>query len=170
MGADECQLRPYLKNTSSYTGIGLGGHPDLRINLEKEDIPFDNDSFDCVLYLDVLEHVVNIHHAFDDLCRVSKNYVIISLPNPWADMYEVLCHQDYQPGMPFKFYGLPVEPVEDRHKWFFLLKKRKKLSNIGLQKWVRKFYKWILTKLRMNEDASKSISVTLPAPSCFDRI
>lgn len=89
------------------------------MDLEKEGIPFPDNSFDCVLCLDVLEHLENIHQVFDELCRVTRRYVVISLPNPWADFYNMLRFGDYRPGQPTKFYGLPVEPPDDRHKWFF---------------------------------------------------
>ncbi len=121
VGADECHLRPFLPSGTQYTGIGLGGKPDLEINLEKEKIPFPDNHFDCVLCLDVLEHVENIHTLFDDLCRVSRRHVVISLPNAWADFYNMLRLREYAPNRPMKFYNLPLEPPQDRHKWFFSL-------------------------------------------------
>ena len=119
VGAGECHLKNHLPDSASYWGIGLGGYPDQQIDLEKENIPFPDDSFDCVLCLDVLEHLENIHEVFDELCRVSRRYVVISLPNPWADLYNVLRFGDYCPGQPMKFYGFPQNKTEDRHKWFF---------------------------------------------------
>lgn len=119
VGADQCYLREYLDEKTSYWGIGLGGNPDQQVNLEKEPLPFPNNHFDCVLCLDVLEHLDNIHQAFDELCRVTKQYVILSLPNPYANLWSRLRFGDYRPGISLKFYGLPLEPPEDRHKWFF---------------------------------------------------
>lgn len=119
VGADECYLRQYLDEKATYWGIGLGGHPDQLLDLEKDKIPFPDNSFDCVLCLDVLEHLDNIHEVFDELCRVSRHHFIVSLPNAWQDFYQMLRHGDYRPGQPLKFYGLPVDTPEDRHKWFF---------------------------------------------------
>jgi len=119
VGADECHLKRYLPSDTEYWGIGLGGHPDQLVDLEREGIPFPENSFDCVLCLDVLEHLENIHEMFDDLCRVTRRFVIVSLPNPWKDFYNMLRHGEYQPGQPMKFYGLPFERPKDRHKWFF---------------------------------------------------
>ncbi|TAK34599.1 MAG: class I SAM-dependent methyltransferase [Saprospiraceae bacterium] len=119
VGADEQHLKQYLGNGAKYWGIGLGGHPDQQVDLEKEDIPFPDDSFDCVLCLDVLEHLENIHVVFDELCRVTRRYVIILLPNAWSSFYKMLLFGDYQLEQPMKFYGLPIECPEDRHKWFF---------------------------------------------------
>lgn len=119
VGADACYLRQHLPPKTDYCGIGLGEQVDRTVNLEKQLIPFPDSSFDCALCLDVLEHVDNIHALFDDLCRVSRRFVIISLPNAWLDFYNMLRNGEYRPGQPMKFYGLPVEPPPDRHKWFF---------------------------------------------------
>ena len=119
VGADECHLRHYLHEDSEYWGIGHGGSPDQQVDLEKEGLPFPNASYDCVLCLDVLEHVENIHEIFDECCRVTRRSVIVSLPNPYAQFFRFLRRGDYQPGLPLKYYGLPVERPDDRHKWFF---------------------------------------------------
>jgi len=120
VGADRCYLREYLSAGARYTGIGLGGQPDLIVNLEQGSIPFKDSSFDCVLCLDVLEHLDNPHFVFDELCRVSRDVVVISLPNPWNTLLKALQWKgEFGPGQSLKFYGLPPEPPEDRHKWFF---------------------------------------------------
>lgn len=72
VGADKCHIKRYLEKNTSYLGIGLGGNPDVSVDLEKEKIPFNDNSFDCVLCTDVLEHLENIHEIFDELCRVSS--------------------------------------------------------------------------------------------------
>jgi hypothetical protein len=119
VGADECYLKQYLPEGVEYWGIGLGGHLDQQVDLEKEKVPFPDNSFDCVLCLDVLEHLENIHQVFDELCRVTRYHVIVSLPNPLGGLYHRLRFGDYRPGQLTKFYGLPLEPPADRHKWFF---------------------------------------------------
>lgn len=121
VGADKCYIKKYLSaGKTSYTGIGLGENVDININLEKEKMPFDDDSFDCVLCLDVLEHLDNLHDVFDEICRVSKKYVIISLPNPYGALWNYLKNPStYNRNQNLKFYGLPPEKPEDRHKWFF---------------------------------------------------
>jgi hypothetical protein len=119
VGADECYLKQYLGEGNSYLGIGLDGNLDQLVDLEKGLIPFDSDTFDCVLCLDVLEHIDNIHDVFDELCRISKKYVIISLPNPHSVFWSYLKHGNYNEHQHLKFYGLPAEKPNDRHKWFF---------------------------------------------------
>ena len=119
VGADKCYLKQHLDEGASYRGIGLGGHPDQQVDLEQGEIPFPDNSFDCVLCLDVLEHLEHIHQIFDECCRVAREHVIISLPNPLCLVYNRLCFGDYRPGQFTKFYGLPLEPPPDRHRWFF---------------------------------------------------
>ena len=143
VGADRCYLKQYVASNGDYMGIGLGGHPDMQVNLDKEKIPFSDNTFDCVLCLDVLEHLDNIHEVFDELCRVTRRYVIISLPNPWADFYKMLRFEDYRPGQAMKFYGLPLEPPEDRHKWYFSNEEAQKFilyrgakNNMRVCKWT----------------------------------
>ena len=122
VGADELYLKPLLEIDVYYKGIGFGSNPDLvKIDLEKDSIPFSNNSFNCVICLDVLEHLENIHAMFDKLCALSKRYVLISLPNPWASMMENFESKRYNQETNIKFYGLPKERPEDRHKWFYSL-------------------------------------------------
>jgi len=118
VGADNCYLRDLLPG-AQYTGIGIGGKPDIEVNLETQTIPFPDNSFDCVLCLDVLEHVDNTHKVFDELCRVTRKYVIISLPNPYRDFLAMLTGPEKDKAVNFKYYGLPTERPDDRHKWFF---------------------------------------------------
>lgn len=70
--------------------------------------------------LDVLEHLENIHACFDELCRVSAEWIIISLPNPYNDLLNYFRSGKYMNREKnMKFYGLPKEREADRHKWFF---------------------------------------------------
>lgn len=119
VGADECHLKRYLPPSVHYWGIGLGGNPDQQVDLESEGLPFPDNSFDCVLCLDVLEHLNNAHTIFDEVCRVTRHYAIISLPNAWAGIINFLRFGDWESEQHLKYYGLPAEIPVDRHKWFF---------------------------------------------------
>lgn len=119
VGADKCGLRVFLPKDTNYLGIGRGANVDVELDLEKEMLPYEDNSFDCVLCLDVLEHLDNIHEVFDDLCRVTKKYLIISLPNPWQGFISMIVKGYYDSNKPMKFYNLPVSKPKDRHKWFY---------------------------------------------------
>ncbi|MGD9638887.1 MAG: class I SAM-dependent methyltransferase [Alphaproteobacteria bacterium] len=120
VGADECVLKKHLPKDVEYTGIGLGGSVDIEINLEKEEIPFKKDEFDCVLCLETLEHLDNFHAVFDKLCSITNKYLVVSLPNPWQSFINCLNKGNYKgTTLPMKFYNLPIDKPIDRHKWFY---------------------------------------------------
>jgi len=117
VGCDKAVLRKLLPHLD-YTGTDVLGNPDVRLNLEEIDrLPFDDGAFDCVVCSDVLEHLDNFHHIFGELIRVTKKHIIISLPNNWAN-----ARRPIERGKgSFGKYGLPIDPPQDRHKWFFNL-------------------------------------------------
>jgi SAM-dependent methyltransferase len=115
VGCDRALLKQLVPGLD-YTGIDVGGTPDLVVNLDRVGrIPFDDASFDCVVCADVLEHLDNLHHTFAELVRVARGSIILSLPNNWANARVPVERGRGRIG----HYGLPVEPPVDRHKWFF---------------------------------------------------
>lgn len=120
VGADKGVLKQHLPDDISYFTIGYGGLSPYQYNLEHIPWPLESCAFDVVLCLDVLEHLDNIHAAFDECCRIAKKYVIISLPNPYRDFMSFLYSGKYMGrAKDMKFYGLMPEPEEDRHRWFY---------------------------------------------------
>jgi SAM-dependent methyltransferase len=100
-----------------YLGFDRDGEADVRGDLG-QGLPFHSTSLDMVLALDVLEHVDDIHAAFAELCRVTRRYVAITLPN----IYEIAVRWRFLRGQPLsKKYGLPTESPTDRHRWIFSL-------------------------------------------------
>ena len=106
----------------SYTlgGRREGAH-DSVVNLEEGRLPFPDQSFDTVICTDVLEHLDNIYSAYDELFRVARRFVIISLPNNWPTMLASFLaghNITHRAG-----YGLPPRPKPpgQRHKYFFNL-------------------------------------------------
>lgn len=97
-----------------YVGIDVGGDPTIKINLEEVPrLPFEDGSFDTVICTDVLEHLEHLHRVFDELVRVCRGHMIISLPNCWGSILPYLLKGEGNP----KFYGLPSTPPADRHRW-----------------------------------------------------
>lgn len=69
---------------NSKTALSLGKKLFPRLSLKYADIyhlPYQNNSFDLVVCLEVLEHLKNPEKALDEILRVSKGSVIISVPN-----------------------------------------------------------------------------------------
>ena len=117
VGAGERYLKKYIKPQSRYLSVGLDKTHEIITNLE-EKLPLKTKSFDCVLCLDVLEHLENIYQAFNELCRVTDKYLIISLPNSWFDFILTLKRGYYDDTRSIKYYNLPIKPPKDRHRWF----------------------------------------------------
>jgi len=115
VGCDEGQLGGEV-TSSSYVGVDLNPAADVVIDLEQEDLPFADRSFDTVVCADVLEHLDRCHAVFDEVCRVSRERVIVALPNPLRNLLDAI--RSGAAGE-LKHYGLPVDPPADRHKWFF---------------------------------------------------
>jgi SAM-dependent methyltransferase len=115
VGCDVAALGGLLPE-AEYVGLDVVGDPDVRLDLEHADsLPFADASFDCVVCLDALEHLDNLHRVFDELIRVTRRHVVLSLPNNWANARRPVGRGKGSIG----HYGLPVEPPADRHKWFF---------------------------------------------------
>lgn len=120
VGADACHLRACIDPSTRYLGIDVGGTPDVTVDLERQGVPYADGAFDVVVCTEVLEHVDNLHAVFDDLCRVARRHVILSLPNPLSSLWMRLHRfRGDRPDQLMKFYGLPVDRPADRHKWFF---------------------------------------------------
>jgi SAM-dependent methyltransferase len=115
VGCDKAVLKTLLKDVT-YTGIDVGGTPDLIVDLEKvEHLPFTDNEFDATVCSDVLEHLDNLHFVFSELIRVTRRHLVISLPNNWAN-----ARRPIERGKgSIAHYGLPLEKPTDRHKWFF---------------------------------------------------
>lgn len=115
VGCDEAHLK-HLVPGIRYTGVDVGGKPDIVIDLETvQRLPFEDRAFDTSLCSDVLEHLDSLHRVFAELVRVTRGHLIISLPNNWTNARRAI---ERGKGS-FAFYGLPPERPKDRHKWFF---------------------------------------------------
>jgi SAM-dependent methyltransferase len=122
VGCDRKQLLEHLPTSVRYIGVDVCPGADVIVDLDRRPepgeraLPFEDGAFDTVIAADVLEHLERIHAIFDEICRVSSARVIISLPNPVRNF--VLAAAEGSQGR-LKFYGLPVDPPADRHRWFF---------------------------------------------------
>lgn len=105
--------------------VDFQGDCDLKVNLDTlPSLPFDDDSFDAVCAFDVLEHLENFHLLNKEMFRVAKHYVLISLPNSAAEIFfDVFWNRtqrqpDLDRGTYSQYYGLPLRPPTDRHRWW----------------------------------------------------
>jgi 2-polyprenyl-3-methyl-5-hydroxy-6-metoxy-1,4-benzoquinol methylase len=98
----------------NYTSVDLAA-ADFEIDLDKESLPFETNSFETVVCTDVLEHLENIHSVFLKILSIASKNVIVSLPNCWFSLKKEL----FLGNESGKFFGLPPIQPQDRHRWFF---------------------------------------------------
>lgn len=104
--------------------VDITGDCDTRLNLDSVDrLPFDDASFDTVCGFDVLEHLEHFHLIADEMFRVARSTVLWSLPNAATEMALIFKNTRDFPdpnnnGVYSKYYGLPLQTPEDRHRWW----------------------------------------------------
>jgi len=114
VGCRTKDLKPLLKNCVNYSGTDqVAGEHIHQCDLE-QGLPFNDDEFDIVTALDVLEHLDNPHEILYELYRVAKKAVFISLPNMYYIIFRI--NFLFGRGISGKYTFLP-EPVLDRHRW-----------------------------------------------------
>lgn len=115
LGCRTMALKPMLKSCKEYHGTDfVPAEGVFECNLEEGLSQFKDNSFDIVTALDVLEHLENIHHTFEEALRVANKAVIVSLPN----MYYIKFRWNFLKGKGLSGkYAFPANPIKDRHRW-----------------------------------------------------
>jgi hypothetical protein len=113
LGARDRVLRSYLHPDLNYQSADQCPGHDFQWNLEQ---PLDcaDNAFDVVVALDVLEHLECIHQAFDEMLRIARSRVYVSLPNMACLSFRMhfLRH-----GRLAAKYALLPDHQGDRHRW-----------------------------------------------------
>jgi hypothetical protein len=114
VGARDRVLQHYLldPNTSYYSADIAPGH-DFLWDLES---PIDcaDKAYDIVVALDVLEHLENIHLALEELLRIARVRLYVSLPNMTCLSFRL---RFLLKGHISGKYDLLPEHQGDRHRW-----------------------------------------------------
>lgn len=130
VGCSDNDLKKIVGN--KVFGIDISGTPDKKVDLEKDKLSaFENNSYDMVVCTEVLEHIDNLYETLDDIKRVARKHILVSLPN-CPDIWKILRMILFT--NTGKFYGLPNEKPQDRHKWFFSWKEADKFFSRYCQK------------------------------------
>jgi methyltransferase family protein len=123
-GGGKRHLEKYLGSKWRVHELDIAGDCDTRLNLDEIDrLPFEDNSFDTCCAFDVLEHLDKFHLIADEMFRVTRTTILISLPNAAVELYPICRNRrDYnnplENGVYSKFYGLPLKAPEDRHRWW----------------------------------------------------
>lgn len=170
IGCDKKQLQKYLPKDVYYMGLDISKEADISLDLDSGNkLPLKDREYELVIALDILEHLENIHQIFDELCRISSKSILISLPNNLQSAVKGYIFKKYNKNKSYqlthgkysKFYGLPFEKPEDRHRWFFNSEEAENFVNyrankngftivdikyeIDMQSIFRKIFRFIIT-------------------------
>jgi|GEM_PF-3204055 len=114
LGARNKILKPYLNlDNIKYTSHDIIDGHDFQFDLEQP-IPIDDQVFDIVVALDVLEHLEKIHETFFEMMRITNRLLLVSLP--CMDSLQVRLHY-LRTGQLGAKYSLLPEHQGDRHRW-----------------------------------------------------
>jgi len=71
-----------VEHSTDAISLGKKIYPEIKIKQgDIYKLPYENNSFDLVLCTEVLEHLEEPEKALKELARVSKKYLVISVPN-----------------------------------------------------------------------------------------
>ncbi len=113
VGCRDGHLKRLLAGHVEYSGCDLvpGEHVRYVGNIQSIDI---DTSFDCVIALDLLEHVDDIHGLFDRLAGLAGQALVVSLPNCYDLKNRFKFAINGRLGGKYEFLTVPVI---DRHRW-----------------------------------------------------
>ena len=85
VGASGNILRYLLPKNIKYHSCDCFKPQDYICNLDYEILPFENDSFDIIICLETLEHIINPKRVMKEFKRVVKKngMIIVSIPNDY---------------------------------------------------------------------------------------
>lgn len=113
VGCRDGYLRRFLPEHVRYSGCDLVAGEHVRYVGDVRLIDID-ESFDCVIALDLLEHVDDIHALFDRLAGLAGQALVVSLPNCYDLKSRLRFALRGRLGGKYEFSAVPVL---DRHRW-----------------------------------------------------
>ena len=102
----------YLKNELKHKNF-------FECDLNNNQLPFEDNSFDNIICTDVLEHLLYPHRFIKELFRISKKNVIVSLPNNWPQYYwDLIIGKEIIKKSGYGLFPKEQDPGQ-RHTYFF---------------------------------------------------
>ncbi len=119
--------------------LGKKTYPDIKITEGSiYDLPYKDNSFDLVLCTEVLEHLDDPSKALEELVRVSKKYLVLSVPNEPFFMFA-----QFVRGKNWSRFGNDIEHIN--HWTMFAFPKFIKKSAPNIQIRAKKFpFAWTM--------------------------
>ena len=117
VGCRDQILKKFINNNISYTGIDIQQNKEgtnIIKNLNRE-LNINDNSYDVVTALDVIEHIEEPVKVIENLIKISKKKLIINLPNIayYEARYKFLIYGNLSEK--YHFSGFKKD---DRHYWF----------------------------------------------------
>jgi SAM-dependent methyltransferase len=114
--------------------------PDLVHNLDTFPWPIPDDTFDCVIALNIIEHLYNTEKVMEELFRISKNGALIYILIPHyssSSAFTDPTHVKYLGGRSLDYF-LPNTVLGARYGYYGKCRFRKEVMLVSLQKfWNR---------------------------------
>jgi hypothetical protein len=115
VGCRDCILKSRINQNIQYFGADLFQNDTRSVDyvgdINKIAI---TEKFDCVVAIDILEHVENPFRLFDKLLELSNNYLIVCLPNTYDLKSKTNFLIKNSLGGKYKFIS---SNLVDRHRW-----------------------------------------------------
>jgi len=70
IGAGEHLIKKFLPKNIKYISIDSIGKQNYNINLNSNKLPFKDKSFDIILCLETLEHILSPHNLMNEILRI----------------------------------------------------------------------------------------------------
>ncbi len=92
IGAEGRYLKGFFPNHIRYSSLDYQGKQDYIFDLNKGEIPIEDNSFDIIVCLETLEHIFYPHKVMKEILRIAKPTAIffISMPNEFNFYLRVL--------------------------------------------------------------------------------
>lgn len=115
VGCRDCILQKYISPNIKYVGLDLFQNIENTVSIigDINSTNISDESYDCVVAIDILEHIDDPYTVFNKLAKITKKYLIINLPNG----YDLKSRKMFLTGHLSEKYAFKTENNYDRHRW-----------------------------------------------------